>query len=154
MERCEQLEQSGEHLVERCRLLVDKREMVERKELRKWRTRHSRSQNKKEKGLVEPEKEEEDKLESFFSHLYEFHNSVQVVPVPVFVPAELPARYIVNFVPAAIPLYASAPASVPVSALALPVSSDYSIVSSINFVIPSSTTVHVNPPSSCIGTTQ
>ena len=86
-----QPEQSGEHLVERCRLLAEKRKLVEKGEMREWRTRHSRNQlpNKKEKGPVEPEKEEEeDKLESFFCHLYEFHNPVSVVPA--FVPAELP----------------------------------------------------------------
>ena len=67
--------------MERCRLLAEKRKLVEKGELHEWRTRHSRSQlpNKKEKGPVEPGKEEEeDKLESFFSHLYEFHNPVQV----------------------------------------------------------------------------
>ena len=132
VERCEQLEQSGEHLVERCRLLADKREMVERKELREWRTRHSRRQNKKEKGPVEPGKEEEDKLESFFSHLYEFHNPVLVTP------------HVVSFTPAAIPRYASASASASVSAFDVPVSAPALLVSSA---------VPVNPPS-CIGTTQ
>ena len=139
--------------MERCSLLADKGKMVERKELREWKTRHSRCQNKKEKGPVEPGKEE-DKLESFFSHIYEFHNPVLVAPPPVFLPAELPARHVINFVPAAIP-HASASTSVsvsasdvPVSAPALPASSDYSFASS---VIP--TIVPVNPPS-CIGTTQ
>ena len=68
--------------------------------MREWKTRHSRNQLvKKKKGPVEPEKEEEeDKLERFFCHLYEFHNPVQ--NAPVFVPAELPPRYAINFVPA------------------------------------------------------
>ena len=107
---------------------------------------------------MEPGKEEEDKLESFFSHLYEFHSPVLVAPLPAFLPAELPARYVISFVPAAVPRYASASASasvsasdVPVSAPALPVSPGYSVVSSVNFVIP--TIVPVNPPS-CIDTTQ
>ena len=128
-------EQSREHLVEKCRLLADKREMVERKELREWKTSHSRSQNKKEKGPVEPGKEEEDKLEIFFSHLYEFHNPVQIAPVPVFIPAELPARYAINFVPAAVPVYASAPAT----AYASSPSTEYSVVSSTCFAVPPST---------------
>ena len=95
--------------MERCRLLAEKRKLVEKGEMREWRTRHSRNQlsNKIEKGPVEPGKEEEeDKLESFFCHLYEFHNPVPVAPA--FVPAELPPRYAINFIPA-VP-------SVPVSA--------------------------------------
>ena len=80
------LEQSGEHLVEGCRLLAEAREQVEREEIREWGTRHSRNQKEK-KGPVEPEKEkEEDKLESFFYKLYEFHNPVP--NAPAFVPAE------------------------------------------------------------------
>ena len=180
-----QPEQSGEHLVERCRLLAEKRKLVEKGELREWRTRHSRNQlsNKKEKGPVEPEKEEEeDKLESFFCHLYEFHNPVLVAPA--FVPAELPPRYAINFTPAvpSVPVSVigspanlihdaqaanvistpsvfntahviSTPSpSVSVSAtpaVAVPVTDDFSVVSSANF-IPAS----VFTSSSCIGTTQ
>ena len=87
--------------MEGCRLLAEARESVEKSEIREWRTRHSRNQliEKKEKGPVAPEKEEEeDKLERFFCHLYEFHNPVP--NTPVFVPAELPPRYTINFVPA------------------------------------------------------
>src|SRR5258706_5199548 len=94
--------QSGEHLVERCNILGEKGKLVEREEMREWKTRHSRGQlkDRREKGPVGPEKEkEEDKLESFFCHLYEFH--IPVPAAPVFVPAELPARYAIKFVPAA-----------------------------------------------------
>ena len=116
----EQPEQSGEHLVERCRILAEARERVERSEMREWRTRHSRNQlkGKEKKGPVEPEREkEEDKLERFFCHLYEFH--IPVPSAPVFVPAELPPRYAIEFVPAT---------NVPV----FPTSTDYSVISSVN----------------------
>ena len=49
-------EQSGEHLVEGCRLLAEARELVKRKEMREWRTRQPTNRWKK-KGPVEPEKE-------------------------------------------------------------------------------------------------
>ena len=85
--------------------------------------------------LVGPEKEEEeDKLERFFCHLYEFHNPVR--NAPGFVPTELPHRYAINFVPAV-----SASSVVPAIAVTAfvpnPVvaSSDYSVVSSATFVI-------------------
>ena len=140
--------------MEKCRLLEQKRKGVEKGEMREWRTRHSRNKitNKKEKGPVEPGKEEEeDKLESFFSHLYEFHNPVQVAPA--FVPAELPARYSIAFVPASVPdvsfvptpvpAVSSVPVSVPAvstpfsdSAIPNASSTDYSVISSINFVVP------------------
>ena len=115
--------------------------------MHEWRTRHSRSQlpNKKEKGPVGPRKEEEeDKLESFFGHMYEFHNPVQVAPA--FVPAELPARYAIAFVPASVsaPVAVSTSATVPASSPASP-STDYSIVSSANFDVP--------PPSASVSTT-
>ena len=118
-----------------CRLLADKRKTVEREELREWRTRHSRNknENKKEKGPVEPGKEEEDKLESFFCHLYEFHNPV----VPNVLP-DVISDVSLNVSTSA--YVVSAPAlsvsSVPVSA-AQCVSSDFSLTSP-----------------SCIGTTQ
>ena len=55
--------------------------------------------NKEKKGPVEPEKEEEeDKLERFFCQLHEFLNPAS--NAPSFVPAELPPRYAINFVPA------------------------------------------------------
>ena len=102
--------------------------------MREWRTRHSRNQlkDKEKKGPVEPEKEkEEDKLERFFCHLYEFHNPVP--NAPVFVPAELPPRYAIEFVPAA-------PAVVvPVFPIGSAPSTDYSVISSVNFVVPSVT---------------
>ena len=77
------------------------------KELLKWKSRHARNKfEKKEKGPVEPGKEEEeDKLESFFCQLYEFHNPAQ--DAPAFVPAELPRRYFIKFVPAVSPVTAS-----------------------------------------------
>ena len=77
--------------------------MVDTNEMREWRTRHSRNQlpNKKGKGPLEPENmEEEDKLESFFYHLYEFRNPVTIAPA--IVPAVLPARYVIDFVPASV----------------------------------------------------
>ena len=55
--------------------------------------------NKEKKGSVGPEKEvEEDKLERFFSSIYEFHNPV--TSAPAFVPAALPPRYSISFIPA------------------------------------------------------
>ena len=36
---------------------------------------------------------------SFFCHIYEFHNPVPNA-APVFVPADLPPRYAINFIPA------------------------------------------------------
>ena len=135
--RCQQEhppEQTGEHLAERCRLLTRARSQVERKELLEWRSRHARNKiEKKEKGPAEPGKEEEeDKLGSFFCHLYEFHNPVQ--DVPAFVPAELPRRYSINFVPA-VPVAASST----ISSISSSISSsatDYSIVSSTDFAVP------------------
>ena len=147
------------------RRLAEARELVEKSEMREWRTRHSRNQliEREKKGPVGPEKEkEEDKLERFFCHLYEFHN-----PVPkarVFVPAKLPPQYAISFVPAvsavsALPVNSATPRVTPVIAVnsaprvtpviavgsATSVSSPYSIVSSANFVLPSSS---VLPPSS------
>ena len=80
----QQPEQSGEHLVERCSILAEARELVERSEMREWRTRHSRNQpkDKEKKGPAGPEKEkEEDKLERFFCHLHEFHYPVPNTPI-------------------------------------------------------------------------
>ena len=81
-----------------------------------WRTRHSRDK-KKEKGDVGAEvvreKEEGEKLESFFCTAHElltdsakFSNSPvpAVIPVNAFVPVVLPAQFIpVVFVPASSP---------------------------------------------------
>ena len=165
--------------MERCESLEEKRKLVERDEMREWKTRHSRNQleKKKKEGPVGPEKEEEeDKMESFFYHVYEFHNPVPnapafvpaevppryaidfvpavsaVTPMPVvvpavsnvpsvvsavttFVPAEFPARYAIKFVPAIVP---DVPPVSPV--IVSSSSSSYSVVSSANFVIPSSPT--------------
>ena len=66
--------------------------MVEEKELCEWKTRYSHNQNnnnKKEKRLVEPGKEEEDKLEIFFNHIYECHTSVQIVLPLVLIPYDI-----------------------------------------------------------------
>ena len=99
---------------------------------------------KKKKGPAEPEKleEEEDKLETFFCRLHDFHNPAPVAPACV--PADLPPRFATNFV-----LAASLVAS-PV----IPVGSvDQSAISYVNLALPSV----VNPvssPSSCIGSTQ
>ena len=83
------------------RLLADARKSVEREQMCTWKTRHIHKSEKKKKGPVEPEKEEEeDKLERLFCNIYEFHNPVQNA-APVFVPAELPPRYAINFLPAA-----------------------------------------------------
>ena len=128
---CHQL-QSGQHLVEECNGLADARKPVERNELGAWKFRHThKPSEKKKKGPVEPGKEgESDKLETFFCHIYEFHNPTP--SSPAFVPAELPARYAINFV---------SPCSAPsVASHVFPTAStsvDYSVVSSANFVVPS-----------------
>ena len=147
-------------------LLADARGLVERKEMCTWRTRHVHKIANKKKGPVEPEKEEEeDKLERFFCHIHEFHNPVP--KAPAFVPAELPPRYAINFVPAVNASVFATPVAPPVPAInasvfaspvvhsvpsvsASPVvpsisSTDYSIISSTNFVADSSS------PSNCIG---
>ena len=54
---CHKQIQSGEHLVERCDLLMEEREKVKRKELGVWKMHHI--QQLKKKGPVEPEKEKE-----------------------------------------------------------------------------------------------
>ena len=127
---------------------------------------HQDTTQLKKKGPVEPEKEEkekeEDKLERFLCHLYEFHNPVP--NAPVFVPAELPPQYAIDFVPAASTLPVSStpvvPVSTPDAVVVIPVfpigsapSTDYSIISSVNFVVPS-VTIPFSSSSSCIGPTQ
>ena len=140
--------------MEGCRLLAEARGPVERDELREWGSRHAR--NKKEKkGLVEPEKgaeKEEEKLETPFFKIYNFLEPVPAVNVSVFIPAELPLRYSINFVRGVIasPVIASVVStanfvSVVSSANFVPAPSpctDYSVVSSANFV---------PAPSTCIG---
>ena len=150
----QQEEQSGEHLAERCRLLTRARSQVEGKELLEWKSRHARNKiEKKETGPVGPaekEKEEEEKLETFFCKIHEFHNPVPVAPV--FVPAELPPRYAINFVPAAphIPVSAS-PTGYSVSVAsdsAIPAShvssTNYSVISSVDFVVCDPTCIETN----------
>ena len=80
--------------MEGCSLLAEARRLVEREEMRVWKTRYARDKKESKKGPVEPKKEKEgDKLELFFYKLHECHN-----PVPnasVFLPAELPPRYVI-----------------------------------------------------------
>ena len=76
-------EQSGEHLVERCRLLAAARKLVEEEEMREWETRHARDKKKRKGGVgmeKEKEKEEVEKLASFLGAVYEFFNPVPVIP--------------------------------------------------------------------------
>ena len=124
---CHHQQQTGKHLAEECSLLADARKPVEREEMRMWNTRHiQKIPEKKKKGPVEPEKETEkepDRLELFFCHLYEFHNPAP--NAPAFVPAELPPRYAIDFVPAASALHT--PAVVPSPPVLVPSSSDYSV---------------------------
>ena len=161
--RCQQEnpEQSGEHLVERCSLLTKARGQVGGKKLLEWKSRHARNKAEKEEGPVGPaakEKEKEtDEMENFFCQIYEFH-----IPTPtpaVFIPAALPPRYAISFVPA-LPVSPAlapvSPTSVPASPVspviappATPVTDGFSVVSSANFV-PAS----VFTSSFCIGTTQ
>ena len=96
-------------------------------------------------------------MESFFYKLYDFHNPV--VNAPAFVPAELPPRYAISFVPAIsvppVQIVSSPVANAPVIvsslptdvALLVPSSADFSVISSANFV-------PVFTSHSCIGTTQ
>ena len=74
-----------------------------------------------------------------------------------FVPAELPARYAIDFVPASI----VSPDAVAVTSVTSPIvsstlsliivlSTDYSVVSSVNFVVPSPVIVSSSSPSTCI----
>ena len=128
--------------MEECNLLADARKPVGRDELGAWKTRHIlKPPEKKKKGPVEPGKEEEtDKLESFFCHIYEFHNPTPIAPA--FVPAELPARFAINFVPVSGSPSCSAPSVASASA-----SVDCSVVSSANLVVPSFPSV-VFPPAS------
>ena len=101
--------QMGQHLVEECNSLADARKPVRKEEeLGAWKTRHIlKPPEKKKKGPVEPGKkeEEEDKLDTFFCHIYEFHNPTPAAPA--LVPAELPARYVIDFVPACVPSHPS-----------------------------------------------
>ena len=124
--------------MERCSLLTRARSQVGKKELMGWKSRHARNKiEKNEKGPVGPAEseteKEEDKLETFFCRVHEFHNPVPVAPV--FIPAELPPRYAINFVPAApsvIPFPLSANFVVSPSHVS---STDYSVISSANFVV-------------------
>ena len=108
--------------MERCGLLTEEREPVE-DELCTWRSRYVHKKEKKKKGPVGPAEteKEEDKLETFFCKIHEFHNPVPVAPV--FAPAELPPRYVINFVPAAssVVFPAAPPPVIPVPVSASPV---------------------------------
>ena len=141
--------------MEECGLLTEARGLVEKEEMREWGTRHSRDKKKK-KGDVgtekEKEKEEGERLANFFSAIYEFFVPSNA-PTNAFVPAELPARYAIAFVPAVsdlpvtsivmnpvVPAVSDLPdASIvmnPVMSVPVSVSSsDYSVVSSANFVV-------------------
>ena len=124
--------------MEECDLLTEARGLVEKEEMREWKSRHARNKIvKREKGPVGPgeeekEKEEEDKLETFFCKIHEFHIPVPVAPV--FVPAELPPRYAISFVPAAAITPGSVNAASPVVVSVPP--SPYSVVSSANVAVP------------------
>ena len=75
------------------------------------------------------EEEEGDLLGAFFFRIYEFLFILPNMSPRAFVPAELPARYAIAFVPAVSAL----DSVLPPAAVS---SSDYSIVSSANFVSP------------------
>ena len=124
---------TGTHVVEECL------------ELDQWRPRRavwkdwrealgSRVVSKKKK----EEEEEGDLLGAFFYRVYEFLFSF-ANPPPVIHRPLVPARYAINFVPAAAakPVFpfTSNPSSSSSSA-----STDYSVVSSVNFVHPSAVT--------------
>ena len=156
--RCQQI-QSGKHIVEECSLLMEARGLVEKEEMRDWGTRQGSRDKKRKKGDVgtekEKEKEEGERLTIFFNTIYEFFVPTNNV-IKTFVPAELPARYAIDFVPAAIVSVsdsapaASASVSVPNAAPVSVVGTDvFSVVSSANF-IPAS--AFISP--FCIGTTQ
>ena len=87
----------------------------------------------------EKEKEEGERLANFFSAIYEFF--VPSNATNAFVPAELPARYAITFVPAVsvsdLPVASDAsPVVNPVMSVPVSVSSSvYSVVSSANFVV-------------------
>ena len=91
-----------------------------------------------------------------FNHLYEFHNLASTAPA--FVPAELPARYTINFIPTSVMIPRDAVTAatdvpdIPVSVSDIPVftpaasyvsSTDYSVISSVNFVVDNPVTTPV-----------
>ena len=94
----------------------------------------------------EKEEEEGERLANFFYAIHQFF--VPSVPANVFVPAELPARYAIEFVPAAavvtppvtsssVVSYSAVSTSVTATAPAIASSassSDYSVVSSVNYI--------------------
>ena len=113
---------------------VDVRRLVEREELCTWRTRHVYKKEKKQKGPVEPKKEEEeDKLETFFCRLHDFHKPAPVAPA--FVLANRPLRvdyYIISSVNFIVPPVFP----VPIGLVAVP-STDHSAISYVNLALPS-----------------
>ena len=118
--------------MEECNLLANARKPV-KEELDVWKSRHIHKPTpKKKKGPVEPEKEEEEKLERFFCQIHEFHNSVPN-PQPAFIPTALP------------PCLASSP-----SGHASSPSTEYSVVSSACFTVaPSPSTDYSVVSSAC-----
>ena len=76
-------------------------------------------------------------MERFCAAIYEFLNPA--LAAPVIVPARLPQRFAINFVPAVSPVIVSSPV-IASSAIASPVSPGfvsstvYSVISSANFV--------------------
>ena len=140
---------TGTHVVEEC------------PELNKWRPRRAVWKDWREalggRAVSNKRKEEEegDLLGAFFFYIYEFLSAFSNPPTSprVFVPAELPARYAIAFVPAA--FVASFSASGSSSVVSATSSVRYSVVSSANFV-PAIPVFPAPVPSSpaCIGPTQ
>ena len=94
----------------------------------------------------EEKKEEGERLANFFYAIHDFFvpTAVPNVFVPAELPAELPARYAIDFVPAAV-------AITPVISPPIATSTDYSVVSSVNFVVPSPVIVSsISTPTCCI----
>ena len=95
--------------MEECRLLAEARGTVEKKEMREWGTRHARDRKKKKEDLGKEkvrEKEEGEKLASFFGAIYEFFNPIPVpipAPIPVPVIPVVPVGHFISFVPALSP---------------------------------------------------
>ena len=92
--------------------------------------------------IVANKQNEGDLLGAFFFRIYEFLFILPNMSPRAFVPADLPARYAIGFVPAVSAFNPAFPPSVSYTP-----STDHSVVSSANFVVP---VVPVSPPS-CIG---
>ena len=147
---------TGTHVVEECPELDQWRP---RRAVRKdWRKApEGRAVSKKK----EKEEEEEDLLGAFFYRIYEFFFTFSNPP-PVIHRPHVPERYAIKFVPAAAgsalpPAFStvspvSTYASLPV--LSSPVSTDYSVISSANFVCVTSASSFPAFTTPCIDTTQ